>query len=148
MWVVSRLVVTFGLLGLIPFVSGAFAAWWWPELLEWTTSYFLLYSAGILAFMAGVFWPLSMQLEACSYPISPMSALLLSQGFFITAGVGLLLPYTWAIVLYPVAYGVLWLADRGLLKGYWPKWYLRLRALLTAVAILSQALVGVALFII
>lgn len=135
---VSRLAVLVGIAGLIPFLAGIFGLFLAPQHSEALLGYFYLYSAGILAFMAGVYWPIAMQLDNCSYPLSPLITMLLSQVFFVSAGMGLLLPVTGQIALYTVAYLALYLVDARWMRIYWPQWYLRLRLLLTSVVLVCQ----------
>ncbi|WP_152205917.1 DUF3429 domain-containing protein [Marinobacter changyiensis] len=139
---VARLAVAIGLLGLLPFILGAASLFYWPEHSVWLTNYFYVYSAGILAFMAGVYWPIAMQLEARCYPLSPLTTMLISQLFFITAGIGLLLPLVWQIVLYPAAFLVLYIIDVHWMHLYWPRWYQKLRLVLTSIAVITQVLVA------
>lgn len=110
-------------------------------------SFFYLYSAGILAFMAGVYWPIAMQLDNRCYPLSPLIMMLLSQIFFITAGVGLLLSTPAQTLLYTLAYLGLYIADARWMRVYWPAWYLRLRLVLTLVAVTCQLIVGAWFFL-
>ena len=139
---IARLAILVGIAGLIPFIgllAGLFVV---PQDGVALLGYFYLYSAGILAFMAGVYWPIAMQLDNCCYPLSPLMTMLLSQVFFVTAGVGLLLPVTGQIVLYTGAYLALYLADARWMKVYWPAWYLRLRLVLTSVVLICQLSAG------
>lgn len=137
---VSRLAVLVGIAGLVPFLAGIFGLFLVPQHSVALLGYFYLYSAGILAFMAGVYWPIAMQLDNCSYPLSPLMTMLLSQVFFVSAGIGLLLPVTGQIVLYTVAYLGLYLVDARWMRIYWPQWYLRLRLLLTSVVLVCQVI--------
>ncbi|HCW88761.1 MAG TPA: DUF3429 domain-containing protein [Marinobacter sp.] len=139
---VSRLAFLFGLAGLIPFLAGVAGLLLMPGHSALITAWFYLYSAGILAFMGGVYWPLSMQLENRCYPLSPLITLLLSQAFFLVAAAGILISRPWQGLLFVVAYIALYLVDRLLMQSYWPQWYLRLRGLLTVVVIACQ--IGVA----
>lgn len=139
---VARLAVAFGLAGLVPFLLGALSLLLWPAHNDQLAHYFYLYSAGILAFMAGVYWPIALQLEARCYPLSPLTTIVLSQLFFLTAGIGLVLPVTAQLVLYPLAYLGLYVVDVRWMNLYWPGWYRKLRLVLTAVALLSQLVVA------
>jgi hypothetical protein len=130
---VSRLAVLVGIAGLVPFLAGIFGLFLVPQHSVALLGYFYLYSAGILAFMAGVYWPIA-------YPMSPLMTMLLSQVFFVSAGIGLLLPVTGQIVLYTVAYLGLYLVDARWMRIYWPQWYLRLRLLLTSVVLVCQVI--------
>lgn len=139
---VARLAIAIGLAGLLPFIFGTVSLFCWPEYsLRWM-GYFYIYSAGVLAFMAGVYWPIALQLENRCYPLSPLSTMVISQLFFLTAGLGLLLPVTAQIVLYPAAYLALCVVDVRWMNLYWPLWYQKLRLVLTAVAVLTQVVVA------
>lgn len=139
---VARLAVAFGLAGLLPFLFGAFSLLFWPQHSDALVGYFYLYSAGILAFMAGVYWPIALQLEDRCYPLSPLTTIVLSQLFFLTAGIGLILPVSVQLVLYPIAYLGLYVVDVRWMNLYWPRWYRRLRLILTVVALLTQLVVA------
>ncbi len=142
---VARLARLVGILGLVPFIAAIVCLFTFGEGRAQVLSYFYLYSAGILAFMAGIYWPLSMQLERerC-YPMSPIVTMLLSQVFFLSAGLGLLLPVAAQIVLYTTAYLGLYIVDANWMKSYWPAWYLKLRLGLTTVVLLCQVAAGIA----
>ncbi|MBL3558514.1 MULTISPECIES: DUF3429 domain-containing protein [Marinobacter] len=139
---VARLAIVVGIAGLLPFLAAIFGLFMMPAKSVAIISYFYLYSAGILAFMAGIYWPLAMQLENRCYPISPLVTMLLSQVFFVSAGIGLLLPVAAQIVLYTVAYMALYVVDARWMRGYWPQWYLKLRLVLTAIVLLCQVAAG------
>ncbi len=139
---VSRLAIAIGLAGLLPFLFGALALFVWPAQSLTLVHYFYLYSAGILAFMAGVYWPIALQLEDRCYPLSPISTLVISQCFFLTAGLGLLLPREAQMVVYPLAFLGLYLVDIRWMNLYWPPWYRNLRLTLTLVAVLCQLVVA------
>jgi hypothetical protein len=143
---VARLAIVVGIAGLLPFLAAILGLFILPEQSVVIASYFYLYSAGILAFMAGIYWPLAMQLENRCYPISPLVTMLLSQVFFITAGIGLLLPIAAQIVVYTSAYVALYVVDARWMRGYWPDWYLKLRLALTAVVLACQVAAGVWFF--
>ncbi|MDF0751574.1 DUF3429 domain-containing protein [Marinobacter sp. 71-i] len=143
---VARLAIVVGIAGLLPFLAAILGLFTMPAQSMLIISYFYLYSAGILAFMAGIYWPLAMQLENRCYPISPLVTMLLSQVFFITAGIGLLLPIAAQIVVYTVAYMALYVVDARWMKDYWPDWYLQLRLVLTAVVLVCQVAAGVWFF--
>lgn len=145
MFVIRRLAMAVGLAGLIPFVAGALSIWLITGHQPMIERLFYLYCAGILAFMAGIYWPISLQLNNCTYPISPPMALALSQGFFLVGGMVFLLPSLSRAMIYPLAYVLLYLVDLKLMPGYWPRWYLRMRGLLTLVAVLAQLVVLAAL---
>lgn len=139
---VSRLAVLVGIAGLIPFLLGVVGLFLIPGSSVAIMGYFYLYSAGILAFMAGVYWPIAMQLENRCYPLSPLVTMLLSQVFFVTAGIGLLLSTHAQIVLYTIAYLALYVVDARWMRIYWPDWYRRLRLVLTTVVLACQLTVA------
>jgi|TARA_Y100000589_G_scaffold248129_1_gene236127 hypothetical protein len=141
---VARLVALVGLAGLVPFLAGTTLLLLAPDPGPAIRAGFYLYSAGILAFMAGAYWPLAMQLEERSYPLSPMVMLLLSQAFFLLAGLGLLLDGPARALLYGLGFLALYLVDARGLRDYWPAWYLRLRLGLTLAVVICQGLVGLA----
>lgn len=58
------------------------------------------------------------------------------------AGLGLLLHTPQKILLYTVAFALLYLVDARWMRQYWPAWYLKLRLLLTVVVLLCQLTVG------
>lgn len=147
MILIQRLAMWVGVAGLVPFVIGALLVGLWGSHREFMLDLFYLYCAGILAFMAGVYWPISLQLGARSYPLSPVTALFLSQGFFVVAGVALLLPTAWTSLVFPLAYVLLFWVDYRAIGPFWPDWYLRLRGGLTAVAVLCQTTVALVYWI-
>ena len=139
---VARVAILVGLAGLIPFIGGALGLFLLPERSVAILAWFYLYSAGILAFMAGIYWPIAMQLEENrSYP-NPSGHHLLSQAFFVAAGVGLLLETPGKIVLYTLAFALLYLVDVRWMRQFWPDWYLKLRLGLTVVVVSCQVLAG------
>lgn len=144
---VARLAVLVGIAGLIPFIAGTTGLFLMPGNSVAILAYFYLYSAGILAFMAGIYWPISMQLENRCYPLSPLVTMLLSQAFFVTAGIGLLLPTPAQVVLYTLTYLALYLVDARWMKVYWPAWYRRMRLVLTLVVLVCQVTVGAWFFL-
>ncbi|WP_144778454.1 DUF3429 domain-containing protein [Marinobacter maritimus] len=144
---VARLAIFVGMAGLIPFIACVIALFAMPQHSVAMLAYFYLYSAGILAFMAGVYWPIAMQLDNRCYPLSPLVTMLLSQVFFIAAGVGLLLSTPAQIVFYTLAFLALYMTDALWMRVYWPVWYLRLRLFLTLVAVACQLTVGVWFFL-
>jgi uncharacterized membrane protein len=143
---VARLAILVGIAGLIPFIAAIIALFATQYESQLVLHYFYLYSAGILAFMAGIYWPLAMQLDNRCYPLSPLVTMLLSQVFFLTAGLGLLLPITGQVIVYTLAYLGLYVVDAKWMRVYWPDWYLRLRLGLTAVVLICQVIAGIVVF--
>ncbi|MGP9831986.1 DUF3429 domain-containing protein [Marinobacter sp. NSM] len=140
---VARLAILVGIAGLIPFLAGTAGLFAMPGKSIIILSWFYAYSAGILAFMAGIYWTIALQLENRAYPQSPLVSMLLSQLFFVAAGVGLLLQTPHKIALYTTAYLLLYIVDARWMRPYWPVWYLRLRLVLTTVVLACQVTVGV-----
>jgi len=60
---VARLAILVGIAGLIPFLAGTAGLFAMPEKSIIILSWFYAYSAGILAFMAGIYWTIALQLE-------------------------------------------------------------------------------------
>ena len=143
---VARLTFLVGVAGLVPFIGGIILLLATQYESAMVLYYFYLYSAGILAFMAGVYWPLAMQLDNRCYPLSPLVTMLLSQLFFVSAGIGLLLPPVVQVILFTIAYLALYVVDAKWMKAYWPDWYLRLRLGLTAIVVVCQLIAGVVVF--
>ena len=142
---VARLAVLVGIAGLIPFILGTAGLFLMPANSVAILAWFYIYSAGILAFMGGIYWTIAMQLENRSYPQSPLVTMLLSQLFFVAAGIGLLLQTPQKIPLYIVAFLLLYLVDARWMRSYWPAWYLKMRLVLTTVVLAFQ-LTGAAWF--
>lgn len=143
---IARLAFLVGIAGLIPFIAAIISLLATQLDSAMVLHYFYLYSAGILAFMAGVYWPLAMQLDNRCYPLSPLITMLLSQIFFLSAGIGLLLPVAVQVILYTLAYLGLYVVDAKWMRVYWPDWYLRLRLGLTSVVLLCQIIAGLIVF--
>ena len=139
---VARLAILVGIAGLVPFIAGVVGLFALPANSVAILGWFYLYSAGILAFMGGIYWTMALQLENRSYPQSPLVTMLLSQVFFVGAGLGLLLHTPQKILLYTVAFALLYLVDARWMRQHWPAWYLKLRLLLTVVVLLCQLTVG------
>lgn len=139
---VARLAVLVGLAGLVPFVLGTAGLFLIPASSVAILAWFYLYSAGILAFMGGIYWTIAMQLENRTYPQSPLVTMLLSQLFFVAAGLGLLLQTPHKILLYSLAFLMLYLVDARWMRAYWPGWYLKLRLFLTTVVVACQLTVA------
>lgn len=139
---VARLAILVGIAGLFPFIAAIISLFFMQPENELVLRYFYLYSAGILAFMAGIYWPLAMQLDNRCYPLSPLVTMLLSQVFFLSAGIGLLLPLAGQVFVFTLAYLGLYVVDARWMRVYWPEWYLRLRLGLTAVVLVCQVIAG------
>jgi len=145
---VARLAILVGLAGLLPFIAGVAGLFLMPSRSVAILAWFYIYSAGILAFMGGIYWTIALQLEDRIYPQSPLVCMLLSQVFFVAAGVGLLLQTPHKIVIYTVAYLALYLVDARWMRHYWPGWYLKLRLGLTLTVLTCQIGAGVWFYLI
>ena len=148
MLAIRPLAITFGVAGLVPFVGALLVMVLSETMSLMAAQLFYLYSAGIIAFLSGVYWPVSMQIEPRSYPLSPITAMTLSQVFFVSAGLALLLPWNYQALIYPVLYMLMCATDWIAMKGYWPRWYLTLRLGLTSVVVACQVGAGVWLFLV
>lgn len=136
---IRPLAITFGIAGLVPFIAALLTMMLSETMSLMAAQVFYLYSAGIIAFLSGVYWPVSLQIEARSYPMSPIIAMLLSQVFFISAGLSLLMPWHFQAMIFPVLFVLLCASDWIAMRGYWPQWYLNLRLGLTTVVVACQA---------
>ena len=127
--------------GLIPFVVIAGAMWalpipYTPQLLFWLTAY----AAVMLSFAGGLHWGLSML-----HPdMSEQDQSVFMAWSVVPAVVGwisLLMPPKTGLILLIATFVVQYAADRQLAQRFQlPAWYLRLRAGLTAVAVLCLVL--------
>jgi uncharacterized protein DUF3429 len=127
--------------GLIPFVVIASAMWalpapYTPPLLFWLTAY----AAVMLSFAGGLHWGLSML-----HPdMSEQDQSVFMAWSVVPALVGwisLLMPAKTGLILLIATFVIQYAADRQLAQRFrLPSWYLRLRAGLTAVAVLCLVL--------
>lgn len=128
-----------GLAGLIPFIGAGALAWWAPPAWQITAVYgFSYYSAVILSFLGGVHWGSALQVSRAGNRRRLILAMLPSL-------------IAWLALLFDVMFG-LWVLLAGfiLIAGYdfsrdgrdgFPRWYLKLRLLLTAVVVLCHLIV-------
>jgi hypothetical protein len=131
----------FGYSGLIPFViltlvimSGMGYADPARLLFDW-------YSAVILAFMAGVYWPLAIREEG---PVNPKRLMSASIIIALWSWFALILPETGRAVAFAVGYIFLYGVDSYVLDDLWTTLYLLMRSHLTLVVVACQ--LAVALF--
>lgn len=130
----------YGYSGLIPFVGLSLWIATGIAQVELSRLLFDVYSAVILAFMAGIYWPLSLREEVPSCPSRLMSA---SIFLALLAWLALILPEIARALLLANGYALLYAIDRFVLSDIWSSSYLRMRAHLTAVVIASQLIVAV-----
>lgn len=132
--------------GLIPFVAAAIGLWFAPT--GWHAEIFgvlLLYAAIILSFIGAVHWGLALR------TVEGESALRRRLGVSVVpalvAWFALMAPPFTALGVLVLMFGVMYVVDRLLLSNIAPDWYRRLRALLSAGAIVSllAAMLAVAL---
>ncbi|WP_019956622.1 DUF3429 domain-containing protein [Yoonia vestfoldensis] len=143
MTTIPRSALLLGLAGLIPFFWGALTVLR-PELAEWGTMTIgprfvgphvqLFYGAVILSFMSGVLWGFATKATGraatAGYILSVIPAL---WAFFMTGGG----PTGAAVNLIVGFLGLLMLDWHFWQMGLAPKWWMRLRGLLTALVVLS-----------
>lgn len=128
---IPRLVLTYGLLGLIPFLAPPFVGWLLPQARPAALLVLALYAGLILSFLAGARW--GMAIKAPSPPALAVSLAMLPTLaglalLLLPAGLGRLQLLGLALAL-----AVHWLWDlRG--SGL-PPWYGVLRTMLTAGAV-------------
>ncbi|AQZ95658.1 DUF3429 domain-containing protein [Halopseudomonas phragmitis] len=132
-----RLAVGLGMVGMIPFVTGALGLWVTPEVWrERVMEELLGYAAVILAFMGAIHWGLAMRAEESSEK-APFQ-LGLSVIPPLLGWVALSLPIGLAIPVFFFAYAALYYADIWAVNhGLAPVWYPALRKPLSIVVILS-----------
>jgi hypothetical protein len=132
---VPRIVLLYGLLGVIPFWAPPLAAMLWPHVLSLAGVVAAAYAALILSFLAGARWGLEVARPAPRFGIISLAMLPTLVGLVL-----LLLPADWrAGQLWALAAALLlhWLWDLGA-KGL-PPWYPRLRTILTFGAVTGLA---------
>mgnify|MGYP006422465475 CR=1 FL=1 len=147
MLAIRPLAITFGIAGLVPLIAALLVILFWQTMEMTAMRLFYLYSAGIIAFLAGVYWPVSLQLEHRSYPLSPLIAMGLSQAYFVSAGLALLTPWTLQALIFPILFILMCVTDWLAMSGYWPQWYLIMRLALTSAVVACQAVAGIWLFL-
>jgi len=132
-----KLALGLGLVGLIPFVSGALGLWVTPEAWrERVLEELLAYAAIILAFMGAIHWGLAMRAgeESSRAPIQ----LALSVVPPLLGWVGLSLPINLAVPIFFFAFAALYFADVWAVRhGLAPVWYPALRRPLSIIVALS-----------
>ena len=128
-----------GLAGLLPFIGGGLAAWWAPPVWQVSAIYgFTYYSAVILSFLGGTHWGSALQVPRDNNVRRLVLAMVPSL-------------IAWPALLFNTVTG-LWVLLAGflLMGGYnisregregFPKWYLSLRCVLTAVVAIFHLIV-------
>ncbi len=136
----QQMTLWYGYFGLLPFFTLAILLAFRvlrPDILRVA---FDTYSAILLAFMAGIYWPLAMQGQGAASPMRLMraSVLLTLWGWF-----ALLLPDIFRALAFLAGFGVLFGIDRYVLEDLWSSGYLVMRGHLTIGVIASQLLVAI-----
>lgn len=144
----------YGYLGLLPFIVLSAFSLVEPGLgragdpsapatvgpLVWRQAYDT-YSAVILAFMAGIYWPLCLRGDSPAHGERLMSIAILIA---LLAWFALFLPPGLRALLFAGSFALLYLIDRFVLEDYWSAGYLQMRGHLTAVVVVTQGLLVLA----
>jgi hypothetical protein len=134
-----------GLGGAIPFVACAVALAFNTKLplIDDPVRAIVGYAAVILSFLGGIRWGFALRMNDAGLQAR---AFIVSVGPSIAAWFLLLAPAIMALVVMPVLFVLLGLADQQMGTIGAPRWFMRLRALLTAIVTLSLlcAIVGLA----
>ncbi len=133
---IPRSALVLGLGGLVPFVLCALAILTGVRVpvLSDPVMALLAYGAVILSFLGGVRWGFALRIADEGLQAR---AMLLSVVPAVVAWLLLLPPSLLGLILLPVLFVLLWLADEQMPRIGVPHWYVRLRRLLTAVVVLS-----------
>jgi hypothetical protein len=127
---VPRVVLTYGLLGLIPFLVPPLAGLFWPGYRAWAASLLALYGALILSFLGGARWGMAVGEPHPDAKIVSLSMLPTVAGFAL-----LVTPDLVRLPGLAAALALHWLWD--IRSSGLPVWYPTLRSLLTAGAVLG-----------
>ncbi len=135
---IETLAQWYGYAGLMPFILLALVIVSGAGLTEPARVLFDAYSAIILSFMAGIYWPIALREEGPASPVRILSACvsLALWGWF-----ALMFPEMLRAASFVVAFIILYGIDRYVLEDRWTTTYLRMRMHLTAVVVASQFLV-------
>ncbi len=133
-----------GLTGLIPFILGAVGSLFGASVIgQYAVSALVFYAAVIVSFMAGTQW--GGTVVECGSRKTPRYMLSVIPPLF--AWSCLLLPQLIALPVLIATFIVVYAIDVAwVLYGWFPRWYLKLRSLLTAVVLLCLALTWWTLF--
>jgi Protein of unknown function (DUF3429) len=131
-----------GLCGLIPFVGGALAVIFTPEVKPEAVATLLAFGAVILSFLGGIRWGFAvLEGEGAGWSAYSMSVL---PGIFAWSGSAAGGPV--GLLILAIALGLWYLAERSAPPSIeLPGWYMRMRGALTAAAVLSLIAAAVAL---
>lgn len=131
------LAVCLGLAGLLPFLFALVAAFAAPVFLQPIAFYAAtIYGFIILSFLGGVHWGRALERRgAGSYLIAVIPALVAFLAAF--------LPRPWTLALLSAGFIVLGIYDAALFSRLGPRWYARLRIVLTVVVALALIVLSV-----
>lgn len=132
----------FGYSGLIPFILLTLLIVSGFSFADLARTLFDGYSAVILSFMAGIYWPVAIKEEGPANPRRLMSA---SICLALWSWLALLLPETAKALAFAVGFIFLYGIDRYVLGDIWTNMYLQMRSHLTIVVVgcqLSVAILG------
>jgi hypothetical protein len=122
-----------GIAGLLPFVAGAAALWTLPpEWLGFAANALLAYAALIVSFLGGIHWGLAMP-----QPTLRRKQLIWGVLPSLLGWAALLLNSVWGLVLMAASLLLCYVVDTHLYRAQGLGPWLRLRAMLTAVAVAS-----------
>ncbi|USH04564.1 DUF3429 domain-containing protein [Grimontia kaedaensis] len=133
----KKTALTYGALGLIPFIALGILLPVWPDAWQHGLVYaFNSYSAMILAFLSGAVWGMTI---SGARPDKPTNGLTVGIVFSLVAVGALLMPLPYSIYLLIVSFAVLFILEVVLMfKGIYPFWYTMMRAMLTAVVVVCH----------
>ena len=136
----QRLARWYGYFGLIPFVLLTLVVVSGFSFADSARVIFDQYSAVILAFMAGIYWPIALREEG---PVNPKRLMVASIGLALWSWVILVFPETFRALAFALGFLFLFGIDRWVLDVIWSNIYLAMRFHLTMVVITCQLLVAV-----
>ena len=143
---IPRVALLLGLGGLVPFVACAICLVVDRQLplLGDPARALLAYGAVIISFLGGVRWGHALRMTDAGLQ---QHALILSVGPSIAAWLLLLPPTLTGLIVLPLLFVMLAVADEQLAKIGVPVWYIKLRRILTFIAVLSlmAAIIGLTL---
>jgi len=135
----QRLAQWFGYLGLVPFVILALLIISGFSHVASVRPAFDQYSAVILAFMAGVYWPIALREEG---PVNPRRLMVASICLALWSWLVLMLPETLRALAFAFGFLFLFGVDRWVLDVIWSNLYLKMRFHLTMVVVTCQLFVA------
>ncbi|OZG74471.1 hypothetical protein BTA51_05550 [Hahella sp. CCB-MM4] len=138
---IQKLSLWYGYFGLVPFVALSLviaAGMFNSGEVRWLYD---SYSALVLSFMAGIYWPMALKEHGPACPARLMRASILIS---LWAWFTLMLPPICRPLAFSAGFAVLFGIDRFVLEDLWSWDYLKMRLHLTIVVVASQFLVALA----